>query len=1050
MFRLVSAALVVSAAAFAEEGDHHECGDDRPALAISISAPPQFIQSRPTTVRVAVTALCGGDEAAKVTVSLADGRTPLGRKKIRVPAGSTVSASFIVTLTRLGAHTLTAQVGHGEDDDEEDRSPRASLSVQVVLDTVTASIGAGGGTITSPGGASLQIPFGALDSATTITITATTLAPPSGIGAVGPVFQFDPMGTLFARPVTISLPLPAGVSDGSIYCSGLGAGFAPIGGTVVNGVISVLVGDTPYLGQCVVGAKVTVRTVTGVGKVTWLSATTRVSIPIDFAGQGVEAVLSDGTHLAGTAGTGAAVGTFTIANVPIGKYMLHSGQQYLVTSTNTPDLGSVRGGRPIDQRLPLTKPTILNLTVNGMLPFDPNGWLEFYSTEANDWDFNAERFGNVNAGDTAAALAIDLTQLETGQGYAIQASKGDHALIAQLTTRKSSTNVPYLAMTRAAPIPSFGDLLDGQQASATVNLVDVSLGNTIAVDYRGTQFVNALNQDGNPNHVMVCDWCGGLVSVLAQAADAQDGFYADNAEPLILNDFTATGADIVTGVMQYGAPSNTTLPGSWGLLFDSRWTARFFIDPLPGSRGLGGGGTAIGFADRIRWITTPGAAQAAGPIGPILTLPRALTVGGIGSYAGGQNVGATPTLSWTAPRIGSPSFYSIIVKQIFVNPQNLRTAARWVASIVTPDTSFTLPPGILQAGQGYVFTVGAKQPTSAAAAQAANAPFKSAIDIADSGTTSNVFWTGAAPPPNPMVATTVQANQSFPWGLTATSSAIYWTERVDNPWNGSPDSGQGKIWTAGLDGSNPHVIASGQHQPMGVAADAGAVYWTNQGNGTVMKLALASNVISTVATGQGNPATAILDVNGSLFWSGAGFQALYAGSTTPAFLGWYGGVHFASDGASLFWTEYGQSPPNATGQIRSMPLTGGTPLTLASGQPQAWDVQVQGGYVYWSDQAWQQPNKATLHRAPVGGGADQVLFTGNELLKNFAVDGQYVYFLNNRILYGVPVAGGTPRFLTPLPGDSGGCPQGDMAVQGKSVYWTDTCSQSVIRATWRN
>ena len=51
--------------------------------------------------------------------------------------------------------------------------------------------------------------------------------------------------------------------------------------------------------------------------------------------------------------------------------------------------------------------------------------------------------------------------------------------------------------------------------------------------------------------------------------------------------------------------------------------------------------------------------------------------------------------------------------------------------------------------------------------------------------------------------------------------AIYWANAGDD----SP--GAGAIWTANLDGTSPHAIATGQDDPGGVAVDASHLYWAS-------------------------------------------------------------------------------------------------------------------------------------------------------------------------------------------------------------------------------
>src|SRR4051812_9928354 len=82
--------------------------------------------------------------------------------------------------------------------------------------SVQKVIGNSGGTVTTPAGASIVIPAGALPGDTMISITATATAPPAMYGtAVGVNYLFGPSGTLFLKPVTMNLPfgdLPAGVN----------------------------------------------------------------------------------------------------------------------------------------------------------------------------------------------------------------------------------------------------------------------------------------------------------------------------------------------------------------------------------------------------------------------------------------------------------------------------------------------------------------------------------------------------------------------------------------------------------------------------------------------------------------------------------------------------------------------------------------------------------------------------------------------------------------------------------------------------------------------
>src|SRR3954471_16768506 len=74
-------------------------------------------------------------------------------------------------------------------------------------DSATASIGTAGGVLRTPAGASLEVPFGALDKPTQLTFSTTTneVRPP-GVAANASIYGLQPFGLVFARPVKVTLP----------------------------------------------------------------------------------------------------------------------------------------------------------------------------------------------------------------------------------------------------------------------------------------------------------------------------------------------------------------------------------------------------------------------------------------------------------------------------------------------------------------------------------------------------------------------------------------------------------------------------------------------------------------------------------------------------------------------------------------------------------------------------------------------------------------------------------------------------------------------------
>jgi hypothetical protein len=72
---------------------------------------------------------------------------------------------------------------------------------------------------------------------------------------------------------------------------------------------------------------------------------------------------------------------------------------------------------------------------------------------------------------------------------------------------------------------------------------------------------------------------------------------------------------------------------------------------------------------------------------------------------------------------------------------------------------------------------------------------------------------------------------------------LYWT-----------DFAAGTVMEANLDGSNPHVIVSGQNEPDGVAVNSSNLYWADFGGDTVNEANLDGSSPQTIASLQNNPA----------------------------------------------------------------------------------------------------------------------------------------------------------------------------------------------------
>lgn len=79
---------------------------------------------------------------------------------------------------------------------------------------------------------------------------------------------------------------------------------------------------------------------------------------------------------------------------------------------------------------------------------------------------------------------------------------------------------------------------------------------------------------------------------------------------------------------------------------------------------------------------------------------RGILVNGKSTGETVADVGLAPEITWTAPSVGAPKTYRVVVRKL--DPMG---ASKTVATIFTPDTSVLMPDNVLQKGGFYYLRI---------------------------------------------------------------------------------------------------------------------------------------------------------------------------------------------------------------------------------------------------------------------------------------------------------------------------------------------------------
>ena len=332
---------------------------------------------------------------------------------------------------------------------------------------------------------------------------------------------------------------------------------------------------------------------------------------------------------------------------------------------------------------------------------------------------------------------------------------------------------------------------------------------------------------------------------------------------------------------------------------------------------------------------------------------------------------------------------------------------------------------------------------------------------------------------------TLAATTMSPFDLLITGGKAFWSET-----SGTAHGETGTLKAVPLSGGTIETVVQGGDAPRRLAVVGSQLYWSEggpigqiEGFSRLARIPIVGGQQVTVLLGVGGGPIAVDDSN---LYVGSGFRLyripINGGPPETLARGDDRIYSLASDGSHVFWLE----GPFAV--VRRVPVGGGVIETLFSSaisplSGPAGPIRVNGGYVYWMS------HYSAISRIPTGGGPVQTIVSIDPLpllLSDFVTDGMNVYFsiqdtgeikrvpvtggsstklangmsgssislaLNSNILFWidqlsmarVPLTGGPIVLMRGV--NNAATPPASIAVDGASLYWTETALGAVMKMT---